>query len=92
MILVVGRNLIGLLLVVGGIVLMIPGVPGPGFLILAIGVTLLDVPGKRRMELRLLQNPRVLRALNRVRARFGRPPLVVTTDPPSAASLTPRAE
>jgi hypothetical protein len=42
-----------------------------------IGLTLVDFPGKRRLERRLLRHPRVLRAINRLRARFDRPPLDV---------------
>jgi len=42
-----------------------------------IGITILDFPGKRRLELRLLRKPRVLHALNRLRTRFRRQPLVL---------------
>jgi hypothetical protein len=38
---------------------------------------MLNVPGKRAMERRIVGNPVVLRALNSVRSHAGRPPLVV---------------
>jgi hypothetical protein len=60
-----------------GIPLILPGVPGPGLVLIVIGVSLLDFPGKRRLEQRVVGRPRVLKAINALRARFGRPPLVV---------------
>jgi hypothetical protein len=71
------KNTAGLLIVPLGVVLALPGVPGPGLVFILIGLSLLDFPGKRRLERRLLSLPTVLRFLNRVRARFGRPPLEV---------------
>ncbi|WP_437677388.1 hypothetical protein [Sorangium sp. So ce131] len=71
----VGKNVLGVLLVAAGVMLSVPGVPGPGGLVILIGVMLLDVPGKRRLERRLLGMPKMHGFANRVRARFGRPPL-----------------
>jgi hypothetical protein len=73
----VAKNVVGAVLVVVGIVLAIPGIPGQGILTILIGVMLLDVPGKRRVERRLVALPRVHRAVDDVRARFGSPPLVL---------------
>ncbi len=72
---IVLKNLAGLVLVLLGGVLSVPGVPGQGLLTLVIGLLLLDLPGKRRLERRLLSRPRVYAAVNRLRARFGREPL-----------------
>jgi hypothetical protein len=71
----VGRNLGGLVLVLVGAVLSIPGIPGQGVLTILVGVLLLDFPQRQRLERALLGRPGVLPALNRLRARFGRPPL-----------------
>ena len=71
----VGRNVLGVLLVAVGVVLSVPGVPGQGLLTILVGVLLVDFPGKRRVERKLATRPAVLRGLNRVRSRFGRPPL-----------------
>ncbi|AUX19953.1 hypothetical protein SOCEGT47_004100 [Sorangium cellulosum] len=71
----VGKNVLGAVLVVLGVVLALPGVPGQGVLTMVIGVMLLDIPGKRRLEQRVLAAPKVHAAVNRVRARFRRPPL-----------------
>jgi hypothetical protein len=69
------KNLLGLALVALGVLLSVPGVPGQGFLTILIGFILLDFPGKRGLERRLIARPAVLGAVNRLRARFGRPPM-----------------
>lgn len=73
--LVFAKNLLGVFLVALGIVLSFPGVPGQGILTVLMGAMLLDFPGKRRAERWLLRRRGVLTGLNKVRARFGRPPL-----------------
>ena len=72
---VVGKNIGGLLLVALGIVLSLPGVPGQGLLTVLLGVMLLDFPGRRRLEQKLLSRPSIVNAINRLRARFHKPPL-----------------
>lgn len=74
------KNLAGLALVVLGVVLSIPGVPGQGLLTIFAGLLLLDLPGKRRLELALLGRGILRRAVDRLRARFGRRPLRLPGD------------
>ena len=74
---IIGKNLLGLMIVAVGVVLCIPGMPGQGLLTILIGLMLLDIPGKRRLIHFLVRRPGVLRTLNYLRSRFGRPPLVV---------------
>ena len=69
------QNVLGALLVLVGVVLSIPGVPGQGVLTILIGVMLLNFPGKRALELRLIRIPAILRAINALRARAQHPPL-----------------
>jgi hypothetical protein len=64
----------GLVLLVTGLVMLVT--PGPGLLALVLGLSLIDFPGKRRLEERLLCQPRVLHAANRLRERHGVEPLV----------------
>jgi hypothetical protein len=71
------KNLAGLLLIAIGVLLSVPGIPGQGLLTILIGLILLDVPGKRRFERKLVSRPRVLKVINRLRARFGKPALVL---------------
>ena len=72
---IAGKNVVGLVLILVGFVMALPGVPGQGILTMLIGLTLVDFPGKRRLEQRLVRRPAIRRVIDRVRARFGRPPL-----------------
>lgn len=69
------KNIAGVLLVALGVVLSLPGVPGQGLLTILLGIMLLDFPGKGRLEQKLLSRPSVVNTINRLRARFGKPPL-----------------
>jgi hypothetical protein len=69
------KNAVGGLLILASIPLIFPGVPGPGLLLLIIGMSLIDFPGKRKLEYKLLSNPRLLHAINALRRRFHRSPL-----------------
>jgi hypothetical protein len=71
------KNLLGLVLVAAGVVMSLPGVPGQGVLTILLGVMLLDFPGKRALEARIVGRPRVYRAINALRARFDKPPLLL---------------
>lgn len=68
------RNLLGGLLVGAGVFLSLPVVPGPGFVVAVLGLSLLDFPGKRRMQRKLLARKKVAAGLNRVRRWVRRPP------------------
>ena len=74
---IIGKNLLGLLLVAVGIVLSLPGVPGQGILTILLGIMLLDFPGKRSLEHKIVSQPRVQDAINKLRRRFGKPKLVL---------------
>ena len=71
------KNLFGGLLIVIGILLSLPGIPGQGILTILTGLIISDFPGKRRLERRLVRVPVVLSAANQIRSRFKRPPLVL---------------
>ena len=72
---IIVKNLAGLVLVVLGVVMTVA--PGPGVLTILLGITLLDFPGKRRLELKLVRRPAVRHAIDSIRARFDRPPLLL---------------
>jgi hypothetical protein len=74
------RNGLGGLLFLTGLVLSLPLIPGPGALLMLLGLAVAEFPGKYRLELALIRLPHVLSSVNRLRARFGKPPLL---DPPS---------
>ena len=71
------KNLLGLVLVFAGIIMSLPGVPGQGVLTILLGIMLLDFPGKRSLETRIISRPRVNTAVNALRARFNKPPLML---------------
>ena len=73
----IAKNIVGLVLVVLGVVMALPGVPGPGALIILLGIMMLDFPGKRALELKLVSRAQVRRAIDRVRKRFDKPPLLL---------------
>jgi hypothetical protein len=74
---VIGKNLLGVILVALGIVMSVPGVPGQGILTILLGIMLLDFPGKRKLEYKLVSRPQVRNAINKLRHRFGKPELVL---------------
>lgn len=69
------KNLVGFLLIIAG-VLMILG-PGPGVLTILLGLIMMDIPGKRPLEVGLIKRPAVLSAINNLRSRYRKPPLVL---------------
>jgi hypothetical protein len=69
------KNLLGIVLIVVGIILSLPGVPGQGLLTVLLGVMLVDFPGKHRLEQKLLHRPAIKNSINKLRARFGKRPL-----------------
>lgn len=75
--LVIGKNVLGALLIVIGIILSMPGLPGQGALTVLIGTLLVDFPGKHRFLRWLLRHRQVLGSANRLRQRYGKPPLIV---------------
>lgn len=74
---IIGKNVLGALLVGLGIVMSLPGVPGQGILTILLGVMLLDFPGKRTLEHKLVSRPQVLKRINKLRHRFGKPELIL---------------
>ena len=72
---VIGKNIAGVLLVALGVVLSLPGIPGQGLLTILLGIMLLDFPGRERLEQKLLSKPTIVNTINRLRGRFGKPPL-----------------
>jgi hypothetical protein len=73
----IAKNVVGTVLVLLGMVLSLPAIPGQGLLTIFAGILLLDFPGRRALLRKLLHRPALLASINRLRARFSRPPLVV---------------
>jgi hypothetical protein len=67
------KNLLGIVLLAAGLVMLV--VPGQGLLTIAVGLMLVDFPGKFRLERWLATRPPVWRSINWFRKRAGREPL-----------------
>jgi len=79
--LIVGKNLLGLVLVAAGLLMLV--LPGQGILTIVAGLLLLDIPGRHRLAMWLVRRPPVLSSLNWVRERAGREPFLVAAMPPA---------
>jgi hypothetical protein len=73
MIALTAKNALGIILILAGAIMLFT--PGQGIITLLIGLALVDLPGKRSLERWIVCRPRVLAAINRLRTRYGHPPL-----------------
>lgn len=78
------KNLLGVVLLLAGIVMLVT--PGQGILTILAGLWLIDLPGKRRCERRLIGRPKVLASVNWIRRRAGKPPFQVAAEQEKIAS------
>lgn len=67
------KNLLGLMLLLAGIAMLV--LPGQGLLTILISLTLLNFPGKYRLERWVVERPAVFRSINWIRRRWGVPEL-----------------
>lgn len=67
------KNMIGSVLLLLGAAMLI--LPGQGVLTILIGISLLDFPGKRRLELYIVLRPAIRRTIDRIRHKAGSKPL-----------------
>lgn len=72
------KNLVGAIFIVAGIIMLF--IPGQGILTIVLGLALISFPGKRRVIHRLFGHRRIFNAVNRLRARAGKPPLEAPPD------------
>ncbi len=73
------KNLMGALLLVCGIAMLV--IPGQGVLTMLVALSLLNFPGKRRLELAMVRQRRIAAALAWVRRRAGKTPFRVHPPP-----------
>ncbi|MGD9855003.1 MAG: PGPGW domain-containing protein [Planctomycetaceae bacterium] len=75
----VAKNVFGTAFVLAGLAMLV--LPGQGLLTMLVGLALMDLPGKRKLEVSLLRRPHVHRAVDWLRRRANRPPLVLPPKP-----------
>ena len=73
------KNVVGAIFLFAGFLMLF--LPGQGILTMLIGITMLDFPGKRKLEAKMIGQPAVLNAINGMREKFGKPPLTIASDP-----------
>ena len=76
-ILVIARNTLGVMLVIGGIAMLI--LPGQGLLTIAIGLLLIDFPRKRALAAWILSWKPIHQGINWLREKAKEPPLLLPT-------------
>lgn len=69
------RTVVGVALVAMGVAMLV--LPGQGVLTILVGLSILDLPVKDRIILRLLRHPKVQRAIDDLRRKHGKEPLIV---------------
>jgi hypothetical protein len=69
----IAKNVLGWLLIAAGVAMLV--LPGQGILVLVLGLVLVDLPGKQKVIRWMMSRPKVIGAANRLRKRFGKPPL-----------------
>ena len=72
------KNVLGTVFLFAGFLMLF--LPGQGVLTMLIGISMLDFPGKRKIEAKLIGQPTVLSVINSLGERRGKPPLVLAPD------------
>ncbi|SFV86853.1 hypothetical protein MNB_SUP05-SYMBIONT-4-1067 [hydrothermal vent metagenome] len=66
------KNIVGLVLLLSGIVMLVT--PGQGVVTILLGLFLMEFPGKRTLELKLIDNETTFKTLNWLRSKAGKLP------------------
>ena len=69
------KNLLGLTFIIAGLAMLV--LPGQGIITILIGIMMLNFPGKFALQLRIVQQPTVLGAINWIRMKANQPVLEV---------------
>jgi Putative transmembrane protein (PGPGW) len=73
------KNVVGAIFLFAGFLMLF--LPGQGLLTMLIGVSMLDFPGKRKVEAKIIGQPTILSTVNAMRKKFEKPPLILAPDP-----------
>ncbi len=72
LIVVIIRTLIGFVLLIAGIIMLVT--PGQGVISILLGLFLMEFPGKRKLELKLINHEPTFKALSWLRSKANKPP------------------
>ncbi|MBX3236918.1 MAG: hypothetical protein KF814_12255 [Nitrospiraceae bacterium] len=73
------KNVVGAIFLFAGFLMLF--LPGQGVLTMLIGLSLIEFPGKRKLEAKIVGQSTVLSTINSMRAKFDKPPLIIAPDP-----------
>lgn len=74
-VILISKNCLGWILLLGGVMMLF--IPGQGLLTIAIGLLLMDYPGKFTLERKIASNPKIFNGLNWLRAKVRARPLEI---------------
>ncbi len=75
LLLIVVKNILGVLLIVAGIMMLV--LPGQGLLTILLGLMLTNFPGKYALEKKLVETKSVFRSINWIRRKAGKEPMLL---------------
>ena len=71
---IIAKNLLGWFLIITGAIML--ALPGQGLITIIAGMLLINFPGKRKVERKLVSNHKVLHAINWLRSKRNKEPLL----------------
>ena len=72
LIIVISRTIVGFVLLIAGIIMLVT--PGQGIISILLGLFLIEFPGKRKLELKLINHEPTFKALNWLRGKANKDP------------------
>ena len=69
------KNILGMVFFLAGFLMLF--LPGQGLLTMLIGISFMDFPNKRTLEARIVGQRTIFSAINTMRRRFDKPPLIL---------------
>jgi cytochrome b subunit of formate dehydrogenase len=75
LILLLVKNILGVVFIVSGIIMLF--IPGQGILTVIIGVILSDFPHKYKIEIWIINQPKILKYINKIRVKAKQRPIEV---------------
>ena len=72
------KNVVGAVFLFAGFLMLF--LPGQGVLTMLIGLSLIEFPGKRRVEAKIVGQSTVLSTINAMLAKFDKPPLIIAPE------------
>ncbi len=73
------KNVVGAVFLFAGFLMLF--LPGQGVLTMLIGLSLIEFPGKRKLEAKIVGQSTVLSTINAMRQKFDKPPLIIAPNP-----------